>query len=485
MHALGLEQFGAWSVLLGGSFAFGTLELGMSNAVMRWATLAMMPESRDRGLHGLDAVMTNSLACTTMVFLLAGTVVYFIADPLAAWLNLPRTPLLSPGQCILLMYATVAVLALLRCTIAPMLAARRIVAHSSFILLQSVVGAVATWSVAWTTHRLDLVLIANTIAVVSIQSLAAIWARRRMAWRVSRRSFHPGLALDMLRYGAALQFSDLSTFVIYQFDKLVISGVVAPLEVSHYEIASRSAQALGNMSSAPFIAFAPSLTERHGRNEEPTGALLRMLRITVLGGGLFLLLPTALAPIALFAWVGEVGYHASGTFVLLSLSVMSTLLVMPMSMLAQAMGRASMEFSRSCMAMVVNVPSSWMLIHAYGKEGAALGTLIACLLANVCFALWLHRRIGLSWRRTASELRPLAVPLLVVAIALAFACRGIQPYVISSRALMAPATLLLYAAALACVFTWLWRSGAIREEERRYLKLLKERWLAPLQRALT
>ena len=53
-------------------------------------------------------------------------------------------------------------------------------------------------------------------------------------------------------------FSDLSVFVMYQFDKLLISGVVAPTEVAHYEVASRSAQALGNVSSAPFVAFAPA-----------------------------------------------------------------------------------------------------------------------------------------------------------------------------------------------------------------------------------
>jgi O-antigen/teichoic acid export membrane protein len=472
MYSLGLEQFGAWAVLLGGTFAFGTLEMGMSTAVMRWATLALMPDSSTAGRHGLDAVMSNALLCTAGVFGLVGIAVYIAADPLAAWLQLPSTPLLDAGHCILLIYASVAVLALLRCSIAPMLASRRIVAHSGFTLLQSVVGAAATWTTAWLTRRLDLVLIANAVAVVAVQGFAALWTRRRTPWRFSVAALDRRLADAMLRFGAALQFSDLSMFVMYQFDKLVISGVVMPMEVAHYEIASRSAQALGNVSNSPFVAFAPMLTERHGRNEDLSAELLRLLRLTALGVGFFLLLPMAVSPIALFAWVGQVGYHAAGTFALLAVSVISTLMVTPLSVAAQAMGRASMEFRRATGAMLVNIPASWLLIHWYGKEGAALGTLFACLTANLLFASWLLRHLALPWARVASTLRPLLLPSVATALLVALATRLIEPWVISSRWYMAPAAALLYGAGALCLFGWLWGRRAFTAEEREWLASL-------------
>lgn len=475
MSALGLLQFGAWAVLLGGTFAFGTLELGMSVAVMRWTTLALMPENRSNGSHGLDAIMSNSLACTSLVFAIVGLPLYFASEPLAAWLQLPTTPLLTPGQCILVIYATVAVLSLLRCTIAPMLAARRMAVHSSFTLMQSVVGAAVTWSVAWGTRRLDLVILANAVAIVAVQLFAAFWTRRRMPWRFSRRSLDRRLSSEMLRFGAALQFSDLSVFVMYQFDKLIIAGVVAPTEVAHYEVASRSAQALGSVSSAPFIAFAPAMTERHGRQQDVSEDLLRMLRLTLFGTGLFLLLPLAVARLGLYSWIGQIGYHASSTFGLLALSVISTVLILPLSITAQAQGRARLEFARAFGAMLINVPCSFMLIHAYGKEGAALGTLIACLIANAVFAYWLLRSVQLSWTRIYLALRALLWPILSVTVAIGLIAHVVEPWFIASRYYMAPATVVLYAIGSASMMLWLWRGGALQPEERAMLASLPAR----------
>ena len=477
MSTLGLLQFGAWAVLLGGTFAFGTLELGMSSAVMRWTTLALMPESERFGAHDINAIMSNSLACAVAVFALAGIPLFTLADPLAAWLNLPATEWFSAGQCIIIVYSTVTIMALLRCTVAPILAARRMDVHAGFITLQSIVGAAATWGVAWSTRRLDMVLVANAVAIITVQVFAALWTRRRMPWRLAPGTLDMGLARAMLSYGIALQFSDLSTFVMYQFDKLIISGVVSPVEVTHYEVASRSAQALGSISSAPFIAFTPSLTERHGRREDPSADLLRMLRLTVLGTGFFLLLPLAVSRLGLFAWVGQIGYHAAATFALLALSVISTTLIMPLSISAQAMGRASMEFTRAAAAMIINVPASVLLISAYGKEGAALGTLIACVVANSLFAWWLLHTLALGWQRVIAALRSLFTPILTTTLVVALLARAAEPLVLQSRWYMAPVAAVLYALGVLGLMVWLWRSDALREEERALMSSLRNKWL--------
>jgi O-antigen/teichoic acid export membrane protein len=204
--------------------------------------------------------------------------------------------------------------------------------------------------------------------------------------------------------------------------------------------------------------------------------LIRLLRLTVLGAGLFLLLPMAVAPIALFAWVGQIGYHAAGTFTLLALAMVSSLLVTPLSLAAQAMGRASMEFKRAGGAMLINVPLSASLIYAYGKEGAALGTLIACFIANTVFARWLLKSLRLSAPQLAAALWPLLSRFLVVTLALAAATAAIEPLVISSRWYMAPAAVGLYLMALTVAAFWLWRSAALNDGEREYLSSLLKRW---------
>jgi len=484
MSALGPLQFGAWAVLLGGTFAFGTLELGMSSAVMRWVTLSLMPESRGIGNAGIDAILSNSVICTAMAFTMAGVPIWLWAEPLAAWLQLPATAWLSPGQCILVVYTTVAIMAVLRCTIAPMLAARRMGTHAAFTLAQSIVGAAATWTAAWTTQRLDLVLVANAVAIIAVQCIAAWWTRRTLPWRFAPRTLDRRLARSMLGYGAALQFSDLSSFFMYQFDKLIIAGVVSPTEVAHYEVASRSAQALGNVSTAPFVAFAPLLTERHGRSEDPSEDLLRILRITLLGVGAFMLLPLAVSPIGLFAWVGQIGYHAAGVFALLALAVIGTAMILPLSMCAQAMGRPQMELARSAGAMLINVPVAWAMIHAWGKEGAALGTLSASLVANAVFAAWLLKAIELPASRIVHALSPLIWPIVTTFGLVAVAAYAIEPLVIVSRWRMAPAAVGLYALGLIGLGGWLIRARLLLPQERELLArlpLLGGRWMS-LQR---
>jgi peptidoglycan biosynthesis protein MviN/MurJ (putative lipid II flippase) len=136
-----------------------------------------------------------------------------------------------------------------------------------------------------------------------------------------------------------------------------------------------------------------------------------------------------------------------------------------------------MEFKRAGGAMLINVPLSASLIYAYGKEGAALGTLIACFVANSLFAHQLLKRLGLAWRRTLAALWPLLLPLGATALGLAVAARAIEPLVIASRWYMAPAALGLYLAGLAVAGFWLWQSGSLDASERAYLASLVRRLL--------
>ncbi|MGQ0801659.1 MAG: oligosaccharide flippase family protein [Pseudomarimonas sp.] len=471
MSSLGHLQFGAWAVLLGGVFAFGTLEFGLSSAVVRWASLA---QSRTNSMGApaspsLDAVLSNALLCTFIVYCLGGVLLLSVVEPIAAWLQLPETPLLSPANCILWVYSTVAAVALLRCANSLMQSSGRMRAFAVTSVAQSLTGAVLTWPVAFLTERLDLLLFANTFALLLVQSLAAVWTRRRVHWKMRRRHIELKLMAAMFRHGSALQLSDLATFVMFQFDKLIIAGVVTPSEVSHYEVASRSAQALGQLPQAPFAALTPVWTRQHARDESLAAPAVQMLRITIIGIGFFLLLPLAVAPIGLFAWVGQVGYHAAAVFMLLTVALIANLLVLPLSICAQAIGRASLELRRALIAMICNAPLTLTLIQVYGKEGAALGTAIACVLANAWFATQLMRALHLSIRQFLSALWPVVLPVIVVFSVLAISAQAIEPIVIVSRWRMAPASAMLYAAAATTLVFWLLRGRVLTADEQAFL----------------
>lgn len=469
ISGLGYAQFGVWSVLLGGVFAFGTLELGIASSVMRWSTLALHRGAEGDAEEGIDAVLTNAIACTSVIFALGGVILAIVAAPLAAWLKLPTTPLLTPAQCLLWVYGTVAAVALLRSGVILMQSSGHFRAFALTSVLQSLACAAATWPIAWATNRLDLLLVANTGAILMVQGGAAAWARKRARWTLQPRLLSLRLVGAMLRHGSALQFADLANFVLFQLDKMLIAGLVAPSEVAHYEVASRSVQSLGQLPTVPYAAVVPGLT-RHFADRSDLGLpILHLMRITLVGIGFTLLLPLAVAPIGLFAWVGQVGYQAAPLFSLLVMAVMANLLVLPLSICAQAMGRAPLDMRRSLLAIVINVPLSFVLIKQYGNQGAALGTLVACLTANTLFARrFLHLlQVDAGWLLRA--LWPIAWRLLLAFLALCLAERLIEPLVISSRWKMAPAVVVLYAITATCVGSWLLRSPALRPEDKQLL----------------
>ena len=468
MSSLGSLQFGAWAVLLGGTFAFGTLELGMSSAVMRWTTLAAADRPGAMTLSVGD-VMSNAMVCSLGIFAIAGLGIWAIADPLAAWLNLPTTPLLTPGDCVLLVFGCVGVIALLRLVIALMFTYRRFKTYAAVTVAQSLVSAGATWSVALNTGRLDLVLIVNAAALIAVQLFAAIWFSRQHPWRFSRGSLSPKTMWAMLRHGAALQFSDLSTFVMFQFDKLLIAAMVTPAEVAHYEVASRATQALGSLPSTSFKVVVPDLIDHFGRGGPPHEQLVSLLRFTLLGTAVFLLLPIAVAPIGLFAWVGQVGYHAAGVFLLLALAITSNVLVMPFNIYLQAVGRVELELRRAMTAAAANIPLSVLLIGHLGKEGAALGTLIACLGANPFFAIGFQRNVQVPLNQMVRGTASITWPIACTVGLIGCAAWLIEPLVITSRWRMAPAAAGLYACGLVLLATLLMRTGTLTARERERL----------------
>jgi len=479
MSSLGSLQFGAWAVLLGGTFAFGTLEMGLSSAVMRWSTLAAADRPGAMAMSVGD-VMSNAIICSIVVFAISGLGIWLVADPLAAWLNLPSTPLLTPGECILLVFGCVGVVALLRLVITLMFTYRRFRAYAVVLVAQSLIPALSIWSVAISTSRLDLVLIVNAITLIAVQLCAAVWFSRQRPWRFSWKALSPCTMRAMLRHGAALQFSDLSTFFMFQFDKLIIAAVVTPAEVAHYEVASRASQALGGLPSTSFRVLVPDLIDHFGRGGPPHEQLVSLLRITLLGTSVFLLLPIAVAPIGLFAWVGQVGYHAAGVFLLLAVAITSNVMVMPFNVYLQAVGRVELELRRAMTAAAANVPLSILLISQYGKEGAALGTLIACVGANLLFTLSFQRSFGVPLRQLGAGMASVAWPIACTFALVAVTAHLIEPLVIASRWRMAPAAFGLYVVGILIMLTLLMRPGALTARERE--RVLAVPALGPLLR---
>ncbi|PIW49976.1 MAG: hypothetical protein COW18_04550 [Zetaproteobacteria bacterium CG12_big_fil_rev_8_21_14_0_65_54_13] len=460
LSQLGMDNFAAWAVLLGGSLAFYTLEMGMTPTVVKF-----LAESDDSDNDGVSSIISNATALLVISFTSAGILLFVFASPLAAWLNLPDTALLSAGGLILFVYVAVGLSSLLRIGLNTFFAARRFQAVAGISMVQSIASNIIAWVAALTTQRLDLVLIAYWGAQLLVITVSLIWARREQPWHFSPHFLRWKTITTLLSHGFNLQFNELMYFVHFQFDKMIIAGFAGLSEVAHYEVASRAGQALRSLPFTAITTLLPTATEKLARGAEIWGDYMAMTRASGMAAVLFLLLPLAVSPIFLFAWVGQIGYHGRWVFMLLACGIAISVLAMPVSNFIQAMGKTVIDARFALVSITMNVTFSLILIQQWGKEGAAAGTALAISATGIAYMNKFHQLQG---RRLIDTLRYLA-GIFWPALFICLICYGleriIEPLVISSRWYMGPAAVALYVGGLiAIVWVMVFTNRLGREE---------------------
>ncbi|MHC4139511.1 MAG: hypothetical protein ACYSR1_06630, partial [Planctomycetota bacterium] len=158
----------------------------------------------------------------------------------------------------------------------------------------------------------------------------------------------------------------------------------------------------------------------------------------------FLLAPLTVSSLFLFAWVGQIGYHGRHVFMFLATGIAVNILVVPVSIFIQAMGRTSLEAVISFCSIIMNVLFSLILIKFWGKEGAAAGTGLAMILAGMMYTYLFHKVHRRSMAYTIRYLLHYSWPLLFICLIWFALGRAIEPLVISSRWYMGPASVVLY-----------------------------------------
>jgi len=441
LNFLGTEGFAAWAVLFGGSVAFYALEMGMTPTVVKF----LAEINHQENLSQFSGILTNAMALLLITYTLAGMGVLAIAVPLAAWLNLPDTPLLTADKLIAFVFVAVGISSMLRTGINTFFASRRFGAVAGISALQSISSNVASWLAAIMWGRLDLVLIAYWLTQLLVLLISWLWARRQFPWQFRLDSIRFETMKSMLSHGFNLQFNELMYFVHFQFDKMIIAGFAGLTEVAHYEVASRAGQALRSLPFTAITTFLPTATEKLAKGGDIWPIYIEMTRAASLAAVLLLLLPLAVSPIFLFAWVGQIGYHGRWVFMLLAIGISISILAMPVSNFIQAMGRTAVDAKFAIVSVTINVVLSLLLIQIWGKEGAAAGTGLAMLITGLAYMRNFHVICKRRLMDTIDHLVEMFWPALLICLVCFGLERIIEPWVISSRWYMGPTSVALYA----------------------------------------
>ena len=336
-------------------------------------------------------------------------------------------------------------------------------------MIQSIGSNIIAWVAAVMTQRLDLVLIAYWSAQLMVIVVSLLWARREQAWCFSLHSLRWRTITMMLRHGFNLQFNELMYFVHFQFDKMIIAGFAGLSEVAHYEVASRAGQALRSLPFTAITTMLPTATEKLASGAEIWGDYMAMTRAAGLAAVVFLILPLAVSPIFLFAWVGQIGYHGRWVFMLLASGIAISVVAMPVSNFIQAMGKTVIDARLALVSIAMNVTLSLILIQQWGKEGAAAGTALAISITSIAYMNKFHQLKGRRLIDTLRFLGRLFWPALMICLVCYGLERVIEPLVISSRWYMGPAAVALYLFGAVAILIVMVTTNRLGAEELRLL----------------
>jgi O-antigen/teichoic acid export membrane protein len=306
-------------------------------------------------------------------------------------------------------------------------------------------------------------------AQVLVLLFAWQWSKRELAWHLRFNLVHFESLKSMMQHGFNLQFNELMYFVHFQFDKMIIAGFAGLTEVAHYEVASRAGQALRSLPFTAITTFLPTATEKLAKGEDIWPSYIEMTRAASLAAVMLLLLPLAVSPIFLFAWVGQIGYHGRWVFMLLAIGISISILAMPVSNFIQAMGRTVVDAKFAIISVTINVVLSLLLIQIWGKEGAAAGTGLAMLITGFAYMNNFHNMNGRRLMDTIDYLVKMLWPALLVCLICFGLERIIEPWVISSRWYMGPAAVLLYLFGLVLIITVMLATERLGQQERALL----------------
>lgn len=413
VHALGLEAFGVYSLVLSLIGYLALLDLGFGVA-----TVKFLSELHGRGdATAVQRVVSNSLAVYLAFGLLCGGVIAALS-PFAGLLGLsPALTEVVRASLYVVAVGFVVTMVLSALTAVPNALERMDLTNRRAIAFGTL-SSLGTVAVLWLGYGLVEVL-ALTVVVTALSALSFYRVARRLLPSVSFRPRCDRSTLRLLgRFGALKFANQAATQAVYHLDKFLVAGLVSVAAVAYYAvpvlIAQRLAALVGNVSSA----FLPAASSLWGAGDVQRFEELYFRATKVVA--------TAVLPVAsvvfffaeplLRIWLGE-NFAREASLPLQALIAgyaLNAFTTIP-AVAADSRNRPEVTTAFSVASAVVNVALSIVLIPPFGIVGASFAILINTAVLLPLFVWYVHRRVlhlSLSELGRRSLLRPFAAAAL-------------------------------------------------------------------------
>lgn len=423
LRFLGVEAYGVVGIFVSLSAVVGLLDLGLGATLTR--EMAKLPGGQAQPPQARDIARTFELVYVGLAFLVGG-VGALLAYPLAMfWVTVDTLSRGDVAQALLL--GSVA----LACQWPGNLYGAGLAGLQKQVLLGGVTTVLGTFRVAltlvviWQAPSLQTFFWAQIVAAV-VQSLV-VWY---LFWRaLGRDGRAPVFRLEVLRdslgFAGGMAGIALTTIVLTQADKLVLSRALSLSEFGVYVVASALATGLYMVITPLFSVMYPRFSALVHGGAEQEGELARQYHAVSQLIAL-LLLPLAVmlgtyGQEVMYLWTGNQSLGIAGG-VTLGLMVVGNacngLMNMPYALqLAYGWSRLALWFNVS--SSILLVPSIWWAATHYGAPGGAAVWALLNLGYLLVMPQVMHGRLlpneKLVWYRSSVFL-PLAICVVLALI---------------------------------------------------------------------
>lgn len=214
----------------------------------------------------------------------------------------------------------------------------------------------------------------------------------------------------LLTYGSRMQLLSIINILISTFDRLIITSFLGLAANGLYEIGRKIPIKGARIPTEISGAIMPAISHLQG-NKDMAGARILFLSgsryMALLSAPLFCFF-AAIAPQAIFVWLGNGYTEAIVIMQIISLSTIIHLLTGASSALARGLGRLDWELKYSSLNLFLCLTATPLLAWFFGLLGAAVGVSMAITCSSCYFISITHKFFKIS---LAEYMIPVLSPL--------------------------------------------------------------------------
>jgi len=213
-----------------------------------------------------------------------------------------------------------------------------------------------------------------------------------------RAGFHVDRELlrRMFRFGYPLGLNEILTFVFMKADRMLVGGLIGPVQVANYEVATRLPDTGRNLYGAFGEVYFPNMVELIA--EKDSGNAEKLLNHSLRGIGFLCLLATLIS--AVFAkeiisilFSSKYLESAPGLYLMMfALAINLSANVMGLTLVAA--GQSDKPAKVNVVRASINLAGSLILIPRFGYLGAVYATIVSSLIANP-LNIWFLKRAAI------------------------------------------------------------------------------------------